>query len=37
VVALISALTTHQPAVFILMVFWIVISFLCLRAWRAKK
>jgi hypothetical protein len=37
VVALISALTAHQPAVLILMVFWVVISLLCLRAWRAKK
>ena len=37
VVALISAFTAHQPAVLILMVFWIVISLLCLRAWRTKK
>jgi len=37
IVALISALTAHQPYVFILMVFWLVISFLSLRAWRTKK
>jgi hypothetical protein len=36
VVALISALTAHQPFVLILMVFWIVISIMCLRAWRAR-
>jgi hypothetical protein len=37
VVALISSLTARQPAVLVLMVFWVVISFLCIRAWRAKK
>jgi hypothetical protein len=37
VVAVISALTASQPAVLLLAVFWIVISVICVRSWRAKR
>jgi hypothetical protein len=37
VVAVISAVNAKAPAVYILAIFWLVISVLCVRSWRAKR